>query len=259
MTRKILSRLHYFFLSMLGLLTMLFIWAVLSYGNIVERFFLPTPTDVLFTIIDLLKSGVLLRDIGISFLRIFLSMVLSFVIAFPCGIALGTSRLFEAIAEPVIAFIRYIPPSAFIPLVIIWFGIGEIEKIIILFLGIAPYLTLLIADMAANTRAELCDVALTLGASKYQIIRRIVIPSAMPGIWDALRIMSGAAWTYVIIAEIVGASSGLGHLIIESQRFLRTDTIYASIIMIGLLGLTTDYFFKLTYQLFFPWTEKSHA
>jgi NitT/TauT family transport system permease protein len=259
MTRKKLSRLHYFFLSILGLLSMLFIWAVLSYGNIVERFFLPTPTDVFFTILDLLKSGVLLRDIGISFLRIFLSMVLAFAIAFPCGIALGTSRLFEAIAEPVIAFIRYIPPSAFIPLVIIWFGIGEVEKIIILFLGIAPYLTLLIADMVANTPAELSDVALTLGSSKYQIIKRVVIPSAMPGIWDALRIMSGAAWTYVIIAEIVGASSGLGHLMIESQRFLRTDTIYASIIMIGLLGLITDYFFKLTYQLFFPWTEKSHA
>ena len=171
MTRKKFSRLHYSFLSVLGLLILLLIWAVLSYGNFVERFFLPSPMDVFFTIIHLLKSGVLLWDIGISFFRIFLSMVLSFAIAFPCGIALGISRLFEAIVEPVIAFIRYIPPSAFIPLVIIWLGIGEIEKIIILFLGIAPYLTLLIADMAANTRAELSDVALTLGASKYQIVK----------------------------------------------------------------------------------------
>ena len=256
--RKI-ARFHYFILSALGLLIILLLWAVLTYGHFVERFFLPSPIDVLFSIINLFQSGVLLTDIVASFSRILLGMLLSFAIAFPCGIALGMSRKFEAAVEPAIAFIRYIPPSAFIPLAIIWFGIGESEKIVILFLGIAPYLTLLIADMVANTRSELVDVALTLGASKYQTITKVVIPSAMPGIWDALRIMSGAAWTYVIIAEIVGASSGLGHLMIESQRFLRTDVIYASIVIIGLLGLGTDYFFKLTYKLFFPWTAKSHA
>ncbi len=178
--RKI-ARFHYFILSALGLLIILLLWAVLTYGHFVERFFLPSPIDVLFSIINLFQSGVLLTDIVASFSRILLGMLLSFAIAFPCGIALGMSRKFEAAVEPAIAFIRYIPPSAFIPLAIIWFGIGESEKIVILFLGIAPYLTLLIADMVANTRSELVDVALTLGASKYQTITKVVIPSAMPG------------------------------------------------------------------------------
>lgn len=201
----------------------------------------------------------MLSDIGASMYRILLSFLLSLIVSLPLGIALGNSRKFEALTEPIIAFVRYIPPSAFIPLAIIWFGIGESEKVVILFLGVAPYLTLLIADIVINTRQELIEAGLTLGADRWEIITKVILPSSMPGIWDSFRLMIGAAWTFVIIAEIVGASSGLGHLMIESQRFLRTDNIFAVIVVIGILGLATDYFFKITYKLFFPWTEKSHA
>ncbi|TSC74956.1 MAG: NitT/TauT family transport system permease protein, partial [Parcubacteria group bacterium Gr01-1014_33] len=167
------------------------------------------------------------------------------------------SKRFEAFTEPLIAFVRYIPPSAFIPLAIIWFGIGELEKIAILFLGVAPYLALLIADTVLNTRREFIEAALTLGAKTRDIILKIILPHSLPGIWDSFRIMFGAAWTFVIIAEIVGASAGLGHLMIQSQRFLRTDNIFAGLVVIGFLGLGTDYLFKIGYQKFFPWTEKA--
>ncbi len=208
---------------------------------------------------SLFTEGRLSADIFASVYRILLGFLLSLVISLPLGIALGISRKFEAFTEPLIAFIRYIPPSAFIPLAITWFGIGEIEKLIILFLGITPYLALLIADIVINTRGELVETALTLGASDKDIITKIVFPNALPGIWDSFRIMIGWAWSFVIIVEIVGASSGLGHLMIQSQRFLRTDNIFAAIVVIGFLGLATDSFFKITYKIFFPWTEKSHA
>lgn len=256
--RKI-SKIQYIALAVFGLLVFLLVWSLLTYTGFVRSFFLPTPTRVLSAIITLLTEGSLLADIFASVYRILLGFLLSLVIALPFGIALGVSRKFEAFTEPLIAFIRYIPPSAFIPLAIIWFGIGELEKVVILFLGVAPYLTLLITDIVISTKRELVEAALTLGATGKDIITKVVFPSALPGIWDSFRIMIGAAWTFVIIAEIVGASSGLGHLMIESQRFLRTDNIFAAIVVIGFLGLATDYFFKITYKIFFPWTEKSHA
>ena len=254
-----ISKTKYFALAVLGLLIFLSIWSLLTYTGFVRSFFLPTPTKVLSAIIALLTEGSLLADIFASVYRILLGFLLSLVVALPLGISLGISRKFEAFTEPLIAFIRYIPPSAFIPLAIIWFGIGEAEKVVILFLGVAPYLALLIADTVLNTRKEFIEVALTLGAKTKDIIFKVILPSSLPGIWDSFRIMFGAAWTFVIIAEIVGASSGLGHLMIESQRFLRTDNIFAGLLVIGLLGLGTDYLFKRGYRKFFPWTEKANV
>lgn len=256
---KKISKTNYVIFGIVGLLVFLLLWFVISFSGLVKDFFLPSPVKVLLAIKYLSLEGSLLTDIFTSLYRILLGFLASSIVSVPLGIALGTSRRFEAFTEPFIAFIRYIPPSAFIPLAIIWFGIGELEKVIILFVGIAPYLTLLIADIVVNTRKELIDAGLTLGASKSDLIMKIILPNSLPGIWDSFRLMIGAAWTFVIIAEIVGASSGLGHLMIESQRFLRTDNIFAAIIIIGLLGLITDYFFKITYRIFFPWTEKSHA
>jgi len=254
-----ISKIQYSARVVLGLLIFLLGWSSVTYTGLVQSFFLPTPTAVFSSIVMLFMEGNLASDISTSIYRILFGFLFSIAVALPFGVALGMSRKLEALIEPPIAFIRYIPPSAFIPLAIIWFGIGDLQKVMIIFLGIAPYLTLLITDAVINTRRELVEAALTLGATNKNIIMKVVLPHAFPSIWDSFRLMMGAAWTFVIIAEIVGASSGLGHLMIESQRFLRTDNIYAAIIIIGLLGLATDYFFKITYKIYFPWTEKSYA
>lgn len=259
MYERRISHTNYIISAIAGLVVFLMLWFFLSYSGLVKSFFLPNPIQVLKAIKTLAVEGSLITDILTSLYRILLGFLASLAVSVPLGIALGTSRRFEAFTEPLIAFIRYIPPSAFIPLAIIWFGIGELEKVVILFLSVAPYLTLLIADIVISTRKELTEAALTLGATKKQVITKVILPNSLPGIWDSFRLMIGAAWTFVIIAEIVGASAGLGHLMIESQRFLRTDNIFAAIIVIGLLGLITDYFFKITYKVFFPWTEKSNA
>lgn len=253
------EKLNYFTLSLLGGIVFLIIWQVITSLNIVQSFFLPSPKTVLDAIVSLFVQGNLIGDIGASVFRIIAGFFMSVVVALPLGILFGTSKKIEAAIEPLVAFVRYIPPSAFIPLIIVWFGIGEMGKVTLVFLGVAPYLTLLIADTIHAVRKELVEAAQTLGATNSDVIFKVVLPYSMPAIWDSFRIMFGAAWTFVIIAEIVGSSSGLGHLMIESQRFLRTDNIFAGIVIIGLLGVLTDYFFKYMSKLLFPWNNKSHA
>ena len=253
------KKVKYFLLSLVGGVAFLVLWQVIVSLKIVPPFFLPSPRAVLEAIGTLFVSGNLLADIGISLFRIVAGFLLSVAVALPLGVLFGTSRKSEAVIEPVVAFVRYVPPSAFIPLIIIWFGIGEMGKVALIFLGVAPYLTLLIADIVHSVRKELIEAALTLGASKKDIIFKVILPYSMPAIWDSFRIMFGAAWTFVIIAEIVGSSSGLGHLMVESQRFLRTDNIFAGIVIIGILGILTDYFFKVTQKKLFPWKDKTYA
>ena len=258
LTGKI-SKIEYLVWASCGMLIFLILWVGLSFRGFINPLFLPSPLLVVKAIGLLLSSGTLITDTAASMGRILLGCLVSLLVAVPLGIALGVSKRTEASVEPIVAFIRYIPPSAFIPLAIIWLGIGESQKILILFLGVAPYLTLLIADVVINTKKDLIDAALTLGATSFELITKVIIPNSLPGIWDSLRIMIGAAWTFVIIAEIVGASSGLGHLMIQSQRFLRTDNIFAVIVIIGFLGLVTDYSFKVSYKFMFKWTEKANA
>ena len=252
-----ISKKQYALFVFLGLFSFFATWSVLSYSGLIKPFFLPSPSKVFSAIYRLFVSGELVSDIFISIGRILLGFLVSLIVSLPLGIWLGISKRIEALCEPVIAFVRYIPPSAFVPLMIIWFGVGELEKVALLFLGIAPYLTLLIMDYIKNTRRDLIEVSRTLGANHWQVIRKVILPGAMPGIWDSFRIMIGAAWTFVIIAEIIGASSGLGFIIIQSQRYLRTDNIFGVIIIIGVLGIITDYAFKWSYLKMFKWTEKA--
>ncbi len=252
------EKLIYGSLAFAGLACFVVLWWVISRA-LAKPFILPTPLQVVRALAALFLHDDLFGNALASVSRILTSFIISCAFAIPIGIMLGISKRFSAVIEPLIGFIRYIPPSAFIPLAIIWFGIGAGEKIVVLVLGVAPYLALLIADLVLNTRHELVDAALTLGASRGAMVARVIIPHALPGMWDAFRVMVGSAWTYLIIAEMVGASLGLGHLMIEAQRFLRTDTVFASMLAIGTVGLITDYSFKCAYGRLFPWSEKSYA
>lgn len=248
-----------FSLSFTGGIIFLVFWQCFSSFSLVPSFFLPSPLSVFNAMVALFVHGSLLTDIGSSLFRIVAGFILSVSIALPLGVLFGTSKKIEAVVEPLIAFVRYVPPSAFVPLLIVWFGVEEGGKIMLIFLGIAPYLTLLIADTVHAIQKDLLDAAVVLGATKKDLVFKVILPCSMPAIWDSFRIMFGAAWTFVIIAEIVGSSTGLGHLMIESQRFLRTDNIFAGIFVIGLLGILTDYFFKVSAKILFYWNDTSYA
>jgi len=233
----------------------LVIWSILTYGGFVDPLFLPSPGRVFQAGVDLFIDLGFTTDIINSVCRVMLGFVIAAIIGVPIGLIMGAFKIAEALTEPVVGFIRYMPASAFIPLFILWLGIGDIEKVAIIFVGSFFQLVLMVAVVAKNVHKDMLETAYTLGAKRFQVIRRVLLPASLPGIVDTLRIIVGWAWTYIIVAELVASASGIGYMIISSQRMLRTGNIIFGILTIGMLGLITDYFFKWLYNKLFPWVE----
>ena len=197
-----------------------------------------------------------LADVWASTYRIVVGFLIASLFAVPLGIAIGSFRAAQAFFEPPIAAVRYMPASAFIPLLIIWFGLADTEKIAVIFIGVFFPLTLMVADVSANVAKELLNIASTLGATRRQVFLRVLLPACWPGVVDNLRIGIGWAWTYLIVAELVAASTGIGHVILTASRFVETEKIVAGILTIGALGLATDAFFRWLYNVLFPYADR---
>jgi NitT/TauT family transport system permease protein len=243
-------------LSLASAVLVLGAWSILSYSGIVEPFFLPTPSTVASALYDMFAHEDFLADVWASALRILLGFLLAALVAVPLGIAIGSYRAAQAFFEPGIAAIRYMPASAFIPLLIIWFGIGENEKVAVIFIGTFFPLALMVADVSANISKELLNISYTLGASRSQVFRKVLLPACWPGVVDNLRIGIGWAWTYLIVAELVAAQTGIGYVILTASRFGETEKIIGGILTIGALGLLTDAFFRQLYKMLFPYAER---
>jgi NitT/TauT family transport system permease protein len=229
------------------------LWAGVTFGGIVSKTFLADP-------LQMLRSGWLLLtemgfafDIGMTVWRVLGGFAIAAALALPLGVAMGAYKPIEAFFEPFVSFARYLPASAFIPLLILWAGIGEAQKLSVIFIGSFFQLVLMIAVVVGNTRRDLVEAAYTLGAGDAGIVRRVLIPGAAPEIFEILRMVLGWAWTYVIVAELIGASSGIGHMITDSQALLATDQIIFGIIVIGIIGLVSDLGFKWANRRLFPW------
>ena len=233
----------------------LVIWSILTYGGFIDPLFLPSPGRVFQAGWDLFAELSFATDIFNSVYRVMVGFIVAALMGVPIGLIMGTFKAAEAITEPVVGFIRYMPASAFIPLFILWLGIGDIEKIAIIFVGSFFQLVLMVAVVAKNVHKDMLETAYTLGANRFQVIRKVLLPASLPGIVDTLRIIVGWAWTYIIVAELVASASGIGYMIISSQRMLRTGNIIFGILTIGMLGLITDYFSKWLYNRLFPWVE----
>jgi NitT/TauT family transport system permease protein len=245
----------YLILALSSFAFFLIIWSILTYGRFVDPLFLPSPGRVFQAGVDLFSELGFTTDILNSVYRVMMGFVVAAIIGVPIGLIMGTFKVAEAVTEPVVGFIRYMPASAFIPLFILWLGIGDIEKIAIIFVGSFFQLVLMVAVVAKNVHKDMLETAYTLGAKRFQVIRKVLLPASLPGIVDTLRIIVGWAWTYIIVAELVASASGIGYMIISSQRMLRTGNIIFGILTIGMLGLITDFFFKWLYNKLFPWVE----
>jgi NitT/TauT family transport system permease protein len=243
--------------STLTVLTGLGVWGVLTYGGFVSPTFLPPPHQVIVTGGRLLADGSLLVHIQASATVIFTGFALASVLAIPLGIFMGSFKLVEALVEPIVNFVRYLPVSALIPLLILWIGIGPEEKIAVIFIGTFFQQVVLIADVSAHVARDLLDVSYTLGARRRHVVLRVLIPATLPGVMDTLRITMGWAWTYLVVAELVAANKGLGYLILNSMRGVFTDQIFVGILVIGLLGLITDQAFKYLHRWLLPWSPKA--
>lgn len=230
-------------------------WAAATLGGFVSKTFLADPLTMLRSGWTLLAEQGFATDIGFTVWRVAGGFVLAALLAVPLGVAMGAYKGIEAFFEPFVSFARYLPASAFIPLLILWAGIGEAQKLAVIFIGSFFQLVLMIAVQVGGTRRDLVEAAYTLGASDWGIVRRVLIPAAAPQIAETLRLVLGWAWTYVIVAELIGASAGIGHMITDSQALLATDQIIFGIITIGLIGLVSDLAFKRANRAMFRWAS----
>ena len=253
--REPISKSLYVILALSSFGFFLIVWSILTYGRLVDPLFLPSPGRVFQAGVDLFMELGFTTDILNSVYRVMMGFVIAAIIGVPIGLIMGTFKVAEAFTEPVVGFIRYMPASAFIPLFILWLGIGDVEKVAIIFVGSFFQLVLMVAVVAKNVHKDLLETAYTLGAKRFQVIRKVLLPASLPGIVDTLRIIVGWAWTYIIVAELVASASGIGYMIISSQRMLRTGNIIFGILTIGMLGLITDFFAKWLYNKLFPWVE----
>jgi NitT/TauT family transport system permease protein len=228
-------------------------WLLVTASGAVSRIFLPSPAAVLGELGRQVSSGVLWSDMATSVYRITVGWLISTVCAVPLGILMGNFRFFEGMLEPFVDLVRYMPAVAFVPLTILWLGVGDGQKFAILFIGTFFQQVLLVMDNVKNVPRDLIQVSYTFGLSRGEILRHVVLRAALPGIWDTLRITLGWAWTYLVVAELVAANGGLGYRIMRAQRFLETETIILGILVIGVLGIVTDLFFKWSYRRLFPW------
>jgi NitT/TauT family transport system permease protein len=229
-------------------------WAATALG-LVDPLFLPGPGAVLRRFVRWLLDGDLLEDAGISTFRVTAGFLASALMALPLGLFIGAYRPLRAFFEPLLEFARYLPAVAFVPVVLLWTGIGEASKITVIWIGTFFQLVIMLSEDVARVPMPQVEGARTLGATDREVMMLVLMRSAMPAMFDTLRITLGWAWTYLVVAELVAANSGLGYAILKAQRFLQTDRIFVGIIVIGLIGLGTDQLLRWAHRRLFPWAS----
>ncbi|HIL71454.1 MAG TPA: ABC transporter permease [Verrucomicrobia bacterium] len=219
--------------------------------ELVSPRFLPNPWKVVKALYVMLLDQGFLEDIWISVARVWGAFLMSAIMAIPIGIWMSSYRIVGMLLEPIVDFIRYLPVPALVPLLIIWFGIGESSKIAVLWMGTFFQLVLLIADDTKRVPKEYIETGFTVGARPRQITWDIVLRSMLPKIVDNLRITLGWCWTYIIIAEIVASNAGIGHAIWSARRFVKTPEVMAGILTVGVIGLLTDQVIRYAHRRWF--------
>jgi NitT/TauT family transport system permease protein len=224
----------------MGILAVFLVWWLSTASGSVDKLFLPSPGTVWDAGASQFQRGILVGDAIASIRRVFLGFVISAGLALPIGIAMGTNRVICLLLVPLMALIRYMPAPAFIPLLIIYFGLEELPKVMLIFIGTFFFNALMIMDAVKFVPHELVETALMLGGRGLPILTRVVAPYIAPQVLDTYRIIMASAWNLVIVAELVAATEGLGKRISLAQRFLYADEIFVGLIVIGLIGLMID-------------------
>jgi NitT/TauT family transport system permease protein len=233
------------------------LWELAAAQGWINTLFMPPPHRVLSTLYTMIVERGFIYDIGVSIYRILASFALACLIAIPLGVLMGSFRSVEAFFNPFVSAWRYLPAPAFIPLLLMWFGAGEGSKLALLFIGVIFFLITLVMDHTRAVRTELIETAMTLGANRWQILSTIVVPAVAPKIVISMRQMLAVSWTYLVIAEIVASTTGIGAVMMRGQRFLKVDEIMAGIVVIGVVGLVFDFLFRWAQRILFPYVPRT--
>lgn len=246
-------------LGVLAWLALVALWYAIVAGGYAQAQLLPYPHQVGAALFELVAERGFLGDVLVSIRRIFVSFALAAAIAVPLGVLMGAFYGIDAFVNPIVSPARYFPAPSFAPLLLMWLGTGDGQKVALLLLGVIWFLITLVSDHVRTLRRELLETALTLGADRRRALFRVVLPESLPGIVAALRQMLAVSWTYLVIAEIIAATDGIGAMMMRAKRFVHTDEIMAGILAIGLLGIAFDLLFRLLHRWSFPYLYLDEA
>lgn len=231
-------------------------WVLATRSGAIPPLFLPGLDRVWLRMMTLASDGTLWGDVQSSLYRIVIAFAISSLMSIVIGVLAGCYGLAKAIVEPLVDFVRYMPVVAFVPLTILWTGTDDFQKFLVIWIGTFFQQVLMMIDAVKRVPIDFIGLGRTLGMPDRKILFRIVLPAAFPAIWDALRISLGWAWTWLVLAELVASTSGLGYRIVVSQRYFQTDTIIGYILLLGLLGLLTDQLMRGAERILFRYNRR---
>ena len=247
-------------LSTVTILLLVFVWWLVTWMGWVKPLFVPSPGAIVEKFFSTLQTGFtgtsLLTHIGISTARVFSAFLLACVIGIPLGLAMGMSPTMRGIFDPPIEFYRPIPPLAYLPLMIIWFGIGETSKVLLIFLSVFAPITLGARSGVKSAAIEQIHAAYSFGASRWKVLLHVILPAAMPEILTAMRIGIGFGWTTLVAAEMVAATQGIGYMVLSASQFLQTPTVIMGIIIIAAIAYAFDMLMRFIERKLVPWKGK---
>jgi ABC-type nitrate/sulfonate/bicarbonate transport system permease component len=250
-----LLRVLYTIARYIPLLGFFAVWEWVSRSDPALARLLPPPSQVIAGAMQLIQRGELQDDILASLNRVAVALVFACLIGFPLGAALGASRVFQWLFEPIVNFFRPIPPLAWIPLSIVWLGIGDAQNEFSIFLGAFFPIVLNTMPGVRDVDGQLVRAAQTLGAGRIAIVRTIILPSALSSMFIGFRVGLGIAWMALVAGELVAATSGLGFLISQGRLLFRSDYIIVGMVMIGIIGLLLDAAIRILQRLAMPWRQ----
>ncbi len=244
-------------ISVVAVLVVLGLWQIVTASGLIAPLFLPSPVAVVQKLFGLLSTGFtgvpLWEHILVSAGRVFAAFALACIIGIPLGLAMGMSPVMRGLFDPFLEFYRPIPPLAYLPLMIIWFGIGETSKVLLIFLSVLAPVALGARAGVRSVAIEQIHAAYSLGASRAQVLREVVLPSALPEILTAMRIGVGFGWTTLVAAEMVAATMGLGYMVLSASQFLQTSTVLVGIFLIGGIAWCFDLAMRWVEKKVVPW------
>ncbi|MFN3576343.1 MAG: ABC transporter permease subunit [Tabrizicola sp.] len=246
-----------FWLSVASVAVMLFVWWLVTALGLVKPLFVPSPQSVLAKFVQIWNQGFtntpFVEHVAISTFRVFSAFLLACLIGLPLGLAMGMSPVMRGIFDPPIEFYRPIPPLAYLPLMIIWFGIDETSKILLIFLSVFAPIVLGARSGVKSAAIEQIHAAYSFGATRWQVMRHVILPSAMPEILTAMRVGIGFGWTTLVAAEMVAATKGLGYMVLSASQFLQTSVVIMGIFVIAIIAFAFDLFMRFLERRLVPW------